>query len=88
MLWVLTLLGAFTRVLVMFRPCFTVPTFETFMMMVVGLFAQPVGRTVCGMLTGAGLARIGHHREAPGELVLATSNHPRWRLARRRLSAG
>jgi hypothetical protein len=56
--------GAFTRVLVTFRPCFTAPTFETFTMMVAGLFAQPVRRTVCGMLTGAGLAQIWHHGRA------------------------
>ena len=53
--------------LVTFRPCFTAPTFETFTMLVAGvagLFAQPVKRTVCGMLTGAGLARIWHHSRA------------------------
>ncbi|MFN2534425.1 MAG: transposase [Pseudonocardiaceae bacterium] len=53
-----------TRVLATFRPCFTAPTFETFMMMVAGLFAQPVRRTVCGILTGAGLARVWHHGRA------------------------
>ena len=64
MLRVPTLPGAFTRVLTTFRPCFTAPTFETFTMMVAGLVAQPVRRTVCGMLTGAGLARIWHHGRA------------------------
>jgi hypothetical protein len=64
MLRVLTLPGALTRVLVTFRPCFTAPTFQTFTMLVAGLFAQPAGRTVCGMLTGAGLARIWHHGRA------------------------
>jgi hypothetical protein len=34
-----------------FRPCFTAPTFQTF----IGLIAQTRRRTVCGMLTGAGL---------------------------------
>jgi hypothetical protein len=33
-------------------------------MLVAGLFAQPAGRTVCGILTGAGLARIWHHGRA------------------------
>jgi DDE superfamily endonuclease len=47
-----------------FRPCFTVPTFETFTGLVAGLFAAPVGRTVCGMLSGAGLARVWHHCRA------------------------
>lgn len=64
MLRVPTLPVAFTRVLVTFRPCFTAPTFETFTMMVVGLVAQPVARTVCGMLTGAGLTRLWHHSRA------------------------
>jgi hypothetical protein len=64
MLRVPTLPGALTRVLATFRPCFTAPTFETFTMMVAGLFAQPVRRTVCGMLTGAGLAQIWHHSRA------------------------
>jgi hypothetical protein len=59
-----TLPGALSRVLVTFRPCFTVPTFEVFAGLVAGLFAQPVSRTVCGMLTGAGLARVWHHCRA------------------------
>ncbi len=53
-----------SRVLDVFRPCFTAPTFDTFTVLVVGLVAQPVGRTVCGMLTGAGLARVWHHCRA------------------------
>jgi hypothetical protein len=64
MLRVPTLPGAFTRVLATFRPCFTAPTFQTFTMLVAGLLAQPVARTVCGMLTGAGLARVWHHSRA------------------------
>jgi hypothetical protein len=38
-----------------FRPCFTAPTFQIFIGLVVGLIAQARRRTVCGMLTGAGL---------------------------------
>ena len=50
------LLDAFTR-------CFTTPTFEVFQAMVIGLVAQTGQRTVCGMLTGAGLATTwSHHR--------------------------
>jgi hypothetical protein len=50
------LLDAFTR-------CFTAPTFEVFQAMVLGLLAQTGQRTVCGMLTGAGLATSwSHHR--------------------------
>jgi hypothetical protein len=35
-----------------------------FTMLAAGLFARPVQRTVCGMRTGAGLARIWHHGRA------------------------
>lgn len=64
MLQDVTLPGALSRVLATFRLCFTAPTFETFTALVAGLLAQPVGRTVCGMLTGAGLARVWHHSRA------------------------
>ncbi len=64
MLQVPTLPGALTRVLANFETCFTAPTFKVFTMMVAGLAAQPVRRTVCGMLTGAGLARMWHHSRA------------------------
>jgi hypothetical protein len=47
-----------------FRPCFTAPTFHTFLGLVVGLIAQTRRRTVCGMLTGAGLDRVWHHSRA------------------------
>ena len=53
----LTLPATLSRVLDPLRPCFTAPTFETFTALVAGLVAQPVSRTVCGMLSGAGLAR-------------------------------
>ncbi|MGH3938447.1 MAG: transposase [Pseudonocardiaceae bacterium] len=38
--------------------------FATFTALVAGLCAQPVSRTVCGMLTGAGLARMWQHCRA------------------------
>src|SRR5262245_7966618 len=51
------------RLLDAFTGCFTTPTFEVFHAMVVGLIAQTGNRTVCGMLTGAGLATSwSHHR--------------------------
>ena len=51
------------RLLDAFAGCFTTPTFEVFYAMVIGLVAQPGNRTVCGMLTGAGLATSwSHHR--------------------------
>jgi hypothetical protein len=51
-------------VLATLRPCFTAPTFTVFSALVAGLVAQPVSRTVCGMLTGAGLARVWWHGRA------------------------
>src|SRR6185503_7821576 len=47
-----------------FRPCFTIPTFHTSIGLVVGLIAQTRRRTVCGMLTGAGLDQVWHHSRA------------------------
>jgi len=52
------------RVLEPFRPCFTTPTFETFVTLVAGMIARPGQRTVCGMLAGAGLVRAWHHSRA------------------------
>jgi hypothetical protein len=60
----LILPGTLSRVLATFRPCFTAPTFEVFTALVAGLLTQPVSRTVCGMLTGAGLAQVWHHSRA------------------------
>lgn len=64
MLRLRTLPGSLTRLLEPFRPCFTAPTFETFVVLVAGLIAQTAVRTVCGMLAGAGLARAWHHGRA------------------------
>jgi DDE superfamily endonuclease len=64
MLQGLTLPGTLSGVLASLRVCFTAPTFVTFTALVAGLFAQPVGRTVCGMLSGAGLVRVWHHCRA------------------------
>ena len=51
------------RLLDAFAGCFTAPTFEVFCALTVGLIAQTGRRTVCGMLTGAGLAQSwSHHR--------------------------
>jgi hypothetical protein len=47
-----------------FRSCFTAPSYRTFTALVVGMIAQPGRRTVCGMLTGAGLAGVWHHARA------------------------
>jgi hypothetical protein len=50
--------------LTVFRPCFTAPTFRTFIGLIVGLIGQTRRRTVCGMLTGAGLEQLWHHSRA------------------------
>jgi DDE superfamily endonuclease len=66
-----------------FTPLFTAPSFRTFCGLACGFLAQPGKRTVCGMLTGAGLSREWSHDRAhsffsrarwdPGELGLATA---------------
>jgi hypothetical protein len=47
-----------------FTGCFTTPTLPVFQAMVLGLVAQTGQRTVCGMLTGAGLATSWTHDRA------------------------
>lgn len=47
-----------------FQPCFTAPSFRTFCGLACGFWAQTGRRTVCGMLTGAGLSRIWPHDRA------------------------
>ena len=47
-----------------FRSCFTAPGYEVFIAMFTGFVLRPVERTVCGMLTGAGLAGVWHHSRA------------------------
>jgi DDE superfamily endonuclease len=64
MLPVATLPCSLSDLLAVFRPCFTAPTFRTFIGLVVGLIGQTRRRTVCGMLTGAGLEQFWHHSRA------------------------
>ncbi|HEX3963084.1 MAG TPA: hypothetical protein VHZ03_41700 [Trebonia sp.] len=47
-----------------FAPLFTVPSFRTFCGLACGFLAQPGKRTVCGMLSGAGLSRAWSHDRA------------------------
>jgi DDE superfamily endonuclease len=47
-----------------FAPLFTVPSFRTFCGLACGFLAQPGKRTVCGMLSGAGLSRSWSHDRA------------------------
>ena len=44
------ILGSLAELLAVCRPCFTSPTFRTFLGLVVGLIAQTRRRTVCGMV--------------------------------------
>jgi DDE superfamily endonuclease len=50
--------------LAVFAPLFTAPSFRTFSMLACGFLAQSGKRTVCGMLTGAGLSRVWPHDRA------------------------
>jgi len=56
--------GSLASLLAVFGPLFTAPSFRTFCGLACGFLAQTGKRTVCGMLTGAGLAA------RPGALVL------------------
>jgi len=53
-----------SSLLARFRSRFTKPGFEVFTALLVGHVMAPVGRTVCGMLTGADLAGVWHHSRA------------------------
>ncbi|WP_050564795.1 IS701 family transposase [Salinispora arenicola] len=64
MIRVSTLPGSLRRVLEPFRPCFTTPTFTTFVTLLAGMIVRPGQRTVCGMLAVAGLAGVWHHSRA------------------------
>lgn len=46
------------------RSCFTAPSYATFVALVTGLIAMPSGRTVTGMLVGAGVSGLWHHSRA------------------------
>jgi hypothetical protein len=65
MLPVATLPCSLTDLVAVFLPCFTAPSFRTFIGLVVGLIGQTRRRTVCGMLIGAGLEQFWHHSRAP-----------------------
>jgi hypothetical protein len=60
----LTLPPSLLALLAAFRPCFTAPSFRTFCALAGGFLAQTGRRTVCGMLTGAGLSRAWRHDRA------------------------
>jgi hypothetical protein len=56
--------ASLTTLLVWFAPLFTVPSFRTFTMLTCGFLTQTGKRTVCGILTGAGLSRLWPHDRA------------------------
>src|SRR3954469_5851959 len=53
--------ASFEAVLAPLRVCFTAPTFNTFVTLVMGALLQTGPVTVCGMLVGAGVAGRWHH---------------------------
>lgn len=59
-----TLPPCLQRLLTHFWPHFTRPTFTTFTALITGLITHTGPRTVCGILTGSGLARHWHHDRA------------------------
>ncbi len=59
-----TLPASLSALLAVFAPCFTAPSFRTFCALAGGFLGQTGKRTVCGMLTGAGLSRIWPHDRA------------------------
>jgi DDE superfamily endonuclease len=56
--------ASLTMLLAVFSPLFTAPSFRTFTVLACGFLAQSGKRTVCGMLTGAGLSRQWSHDRA------------------------
>jgi hypothetical protein len=59
-----TIPASLAGLLTVFDRCFTAPSYRTFTALVTGFLAQTRRRTVCGMLTGAGLERVWHHARA------------------------
>lgn len=60
----MTIPASLAGLLTVFDRCFTAPSYRTFTGLVTGFLAQTRRRTVCGMLTGAGLERVWHHARA------------------------
>ena len=61
----LPLPASLMTLLAAFQPCFTAPAFRTFCALTAGFLAQTGRRTVCGMLTGAGLAVLSFTDTSP-----------------------
>lgn len=56
--------SSLNELLLLFAPCFTRPTFETFRALVIGQISQTRLRCVTGMLVGARLSGVWHHCRA------------------------
>src|ERR1700748_2972760 len=56
--------ASLVTLLAVFSPLFTAPSSRTFTALACGFLAQSGKRTVCGMLTGAGLSRDWSHDRA------------------------
>jgi DDE superfamily endonuclease len=56
--------SSLVNLLAVLFPLFTAPSFRTFCGLACGFLAQTGKRTVCGMLTGAGLAQVWPHDRA------------------------
>jgi len=61
---VLPVPASLMTLLAVFSPLFTAPSFRAFTALACGFLAQSGKRTVCGMLTGAGLSRLWPHDRA------------------------
>jgi hypothetical protein len=61
---VLPVPASLMTLLAVFSSLFTAPSFRTFTALACGFLAQSGKRTVCGMLTGAGLSRLWSHDRA------------------------
>ncbi len=60
----LCLPSSLTELLLLFAPCFSRPTYRTFVALVAGQMSQTSLRTVTGMLVGARLSGVWHHARA------------------------
>lgn len=60
----LCLPSSLNELLVLFAPCFTKPTFQTFRALVAGQISQTRLRCVTGMLVGARFSQLWHHARA------------------------
>ena len=67
--------GSLATLLGEFRGCFSAWTFPVFCALACGLVSQTAGRTVCGMLVGAGLSQTWSHHRAHRFF-----SHARWSI--------